>query len=85
MSALAVQPVPEVAEHLGVDDLRDLVQAVTATTQRLQHTHVALHGQVARLQAELAEANAALRRSQALAALGEMAGGIAHEVRKVGR
>ncbi len=63
------------------DDLRDLMQAVTETTQRLQATHISLQNQVSRLQGELAEANAALRRSQALAALGEMAAGIAHEVR----
>ena len=68
---------------LGADpeDLRDLVRAVNETTQRLQATHSALHDQVARLQVELAAANAALRRSQQLAALGEMAAGIAHEVR----
>jgi len=68
-------------EGLDIDDLRDLMQSVTLTTQRLQATHVALHHQVGWLQRELAEANAALRRSQALAALGEMAAGIAHEVR----
>lgn len=62
-------------------DMQDLMQAFTETAQRLQDTHLALQDQVARLQRELAEANAALRRSQALAALGEMAAGIAHEVR----
>lgn len=72
---------PRALEHLSMDDLRDLMESVTQTTQRLQATHVALHDQVARLQQELADANAALRRSQALAALGEMAAGIAHEVR----
>jgi signal transduction histidine kinase len=83
MTSLAIQSASDLAttNHLGVDDLRELMRAVTVTTQRLQHTHIALHSQVARLQAELAEANAALRRSQALAALGEMAAGIAHEVR----
>jgi len=54
---------------------------VNETTEQLQATHVALHEQVQRLQGELAEANAQLRRSQSLAALGEMAAGIAHEIR----
>ena len=96
MTALSVQPslasslvierpaataLDSAAHGLTVDDLRDLMESVTQTTQRLQATHVALHEQVARLQGELAEANAALRRSQSLAALGEMAAGIAHEIR----
>ena len=67
--------------NVSPDDLRDLMESVTQTTQRLQATHASLLNQVDRLQHELAEANAALRRSQALAALGEMAAGIAHEVR----
>lgn len=73
----------ETADHATVSagDLRELMRAVNETTERLHATHVSLQNQVARLQQELAEANAALRRSQALAALGEMAAGIAHEVR----
>jgi len=67
--------------HLGVEELKELMHSVTETTQRLQQTHTALRDQVARLQRELAEANAQLRRSRSLAALGEMAAGIAHEVR----
>ena len=66
---------------LAVDDLRELIETVTRTTGELQRTHMALQGQVRRLQGELAEANAQLRRSKALAALGEVAAGIAHEVR----
>jgi len=73
--------VSPMTERLTPADLQELMQSVTDVTQRLQTTHVALHEQVARLQRELAEANAALRRSKALAALGEMAAGIAHEVR----
>ena len=69
------------APHLGLDDLKHLMRAVNETTERLEGTHLALQQEVARLQAELAEANAQLRRSRALAALGEMAAGIAHEVR----
>lgn len=68
-------------DELGLDDLRELMRSVTESTQRLHGTHIALQNQVVRLQAELADANAALRRSQALAALGEVAAGIAHEVR----
>jgi signal transduction histidine kinase len=66
---------------LGVEELKELMRSVTETTQRLQQTHIALREQVSRLQGELAEANAQLRRSRSLAALGEMAAGIAHEVR----
>lgn len=68
-------------QGLGVDDLRALLRSVTETTEQLQATHVTLHEQVARLQRELAEANSQLRRSKQLAALGEMAAGIAHELR----
>jgi two-component system sensor histidine kinase HydH len=67
--------------QLGLDDLKDLMRAVNETTERLQGTHAALQQDVVRLKGELAEANAQLRRSKALAALGEMAAGIAHEVR----
>lgn len=66
---------------IGVEELGELMHAVNQTTEQLQATHVALHEQVQRLQGELAEANAQLRRSQSLAALGEMATGIAHEIR----
>ena len=78
MSVLTPQPG---AMQIEPDDLRDLMRLVNETSQRLHATHVNLQSEVSRLQRELAEANAALRRSQALAALGEMAAGIAHEVR----
>jgi signal transduction histidine kinase len=68
-------------QQLGLEDLKHLLRAVNETTERLQGTHLALQQEVVRLQGELAEANAKLRRSRALAALGEMAAGIAHEVR----
>jgi len=64
-----------------VDDLRELMSAVNRTMCDLESTHDTLRQDVARLQAELAEANAQLRRSRSLAALGEMAAGIAHEIR----
>jgi len=69
------------AAPLGVEDLGELMTAVNEVTQRLHRTHEALRAQVTSLQKELADANAQLRRSRSLAALGEMAAGIAHEVR----
>lgn len=66
---------------IGPEELADLVRSFTQVTERLQATHVALDEQVGRLKGELAEANERLRRSRELAALGEMAAGIAHEIR----
>ena len=63
------------------NDFADFLRSFNEVTSRLQETHVALTAKVERLQAELAEANARLRRSRSLAALGEMASGIAHEIR----
>ena len=80
VTPLKTQPPVEVPT-LGLDDLRELMRTVNETTQRLQHTHESLQLEVSRLQGELVEANAQLRRSRSLAALGEMAAGIAHEVR----
>jgi signal transduction histidine kinase len=55
--------------------------AFNEVTTRLQGTHENLHREVVRLKAELHDANEQLQRSRRLAALGEMAAGIAHEVR----
>lgn len=76
-----IQPTGAAPTALGVDDLRELMRAFNATTERLEQTHVTLQTEVGRLKSELAEANAQLRRSRDLAALGEMAAGIAHEIR----
>ena len=63
------------------DELAEIIGAYNAVTDRLRQSHETLSGEVARLQRELASANAALQRSRRLAALGEMAAGIAHEIR----
>ncbi|MCP3903353.1 MAG: hypothetical protein GY715_06930 [Planctomycetes bacterium] len=87
MSALSTKTImndgsaPPLAPTIAVDDLENLLRSVDETTRQLQRTHVTLQSEVSRLQDELAEANAQLRRSRALAALGEMAAGIAHEIR----
>lgn len=96
MSVGAVHPEPKPAAarasadaaSLGADvanpsaaELAELIGAFNEVTARLQETHQSLRAQVARLEAELRDANEQLRRSERLAALGEMAAGIAHEVR----
>jgi signal transduction histidine kinase len=62
-------------------DLAALFGAFNEVTVRLQRTHEQLTSEVVRLQGELRRANDELERSRRLAALGEMAAGIAHEVR----
>ena len=62
-------------------DLAEVMRAYNQVTADLQRSHESLHAEVARLQRELASSNAALQRSKRLAALGEMAAGIAHEIR----
>lgn len=82
MASVRTEPdVESLSPPLTTAELSDLLSAFNETTAELQSTHEALHQQVARLQSELVEARARLRRSEALAALGEMAAGIAHEVR----
>ena len=62
-------------------DLAELMGAFNEVTARLEASHTALREEVARLTRDLREANEQLERSRRLAALGEMAAGIAHEVR----
>ncbi len=69
------------ASSLGAGDLAELLRAFNEVTSKLQATQETLRSEVGRLQGELAEANRRLRRSRELAALGEMAAGIAHEIR----
>jgi len=64
-----------------LDDLAEIIRAYNAVTDNLQRSHESLRNEVVRLQRELASTDAQLQRSKRLAALGEMAAGIAHEVR----
>jgi signal transduction histidine kinase len=63
------------------DELRDLLHDYMQATQRLQHTHETLEREVVRLREELASKDQELERGRRLAALGELAAGVAHEVR----
>lgn len=64
-----------------LDDLAQIVEAYSAVTERLQTSHERLQNEVVRLRRELNSANAQVQRSRRLSALGEMAAGIAHEIR----
>lgn len=64
-----------------LDDLAQIVEAYSAVTERLQHSHERLQGEVVRLRQELSSANQQVQRARRLSALGEMAAGIAHEIR----
>lgn len=68
-------------EDPRLDDLAQIVEAYSAVTERLQTSHERLQGEVVRLRRELNSANAQVQRSRRLSALGEMAAGIAHEIR----
>ena len=85
-AAVQVEMSQEQAEAQAEKDrrLEELAQIITAyndVTDKLQKSHETLKGEVLRLRSELASTNAQLQRSKRLSALGEMAAGIAHEIR----
>ncbi len=63
------------------DALAGILQDYMQVTQRLQDTHDVLQREVVRLREELASKDRELERRRRLAALGELAAGVAHEVR----
>lgn len=80
MTAIQAGPVAS-AQTVDASDLASLMESFNLVTARLEQTHTRLREEVVRLQGELHAANLELERSSRLAALGEMAAGIAHEVR----
>jgi signal transduction histidine kinase len=62
-------------------DLGALLKSFNDVTARLSLTHESLTREVVRLKAELSEANRQVQTTRHLAMLGEMAAGIAHEIR----
>lgn len=64
-----------------MEDLAQVIRAYNQVTEKLQASHESLKSEVHRLRTELASTNAQLQRSKRLSALGEMAAGIAHEIR----
>ncbi len=69
------------AAALTPGDLAELITTFNDVTGKLEATHAQLRAEVHRLNDELGEARERLRRSERLAELGEMAAGIAHEIR----
>jgi signal transduction histidine kinase len=63
------------------DALSDVLREYMEVTGRLQQTHQTLQREVVRLRAELAGKDRELELRRRLAALGELAAGVAHEVR----
>ncbi|MDO8630644.1 MAG: ATP-binding protein [Phycisphaerales bacterium] len=72
------------ATGTGTTDEADLVAILhvyNEVTERLKRSHEALAGEVCRLRDELHEKNLELARRERLSALGQMAAGVAHEIR----
>jgi signal transduction histidine kinase len=65
----------------SLEDLHEILQMYNDVTQRLQGSHERLQQEVVRLREQLEEKNKELELKKRLAALGEMAAGIAHEIR----
>jgi signal transduction histidine kinase len=62
-------------------DLVAILHVYNDVTERLKRSHEALAGEVCRLREELHEKNLELARRERLSALGQMAAGVAHEIR----
>src|SRR5437660_4995271 len=64
-----------------IEELGRIILAYSEVTEKLQQSHEQLTATLASLRAELSEKNQQLERKNRLAALGEMAAGMAHEIR----
>jgi len=65
----------------NLQDFREVIDAYNGLAERLQGSQQILQREVARLRDELAEKNRQIARKNRLAILGEMAAGVAHEIR----
>ncbi|MBN2211905.1 MAG: hypothetical protein JW709_10965 [Sedimentisphaerales bacterium] len=65
----------------AIEQLASVFSAYNDTTERMRYSYQRLQEDVVRLREELREKNEQLERKSRLAALGEMAAGMAHEIR----
>ncbi|MFI4862162.1 MAG: sensor histidine kinase [Phycisphaerales bacterium JB063] len=80
-ASAAIESSPPGGGAVSASDLAGIIEAYNGLTEKMQASHERLQGEVVRLRRELTSANAQLQRSKRLSALGEMAAGIAHEIR----
>lgn len=67
--------------NLSADELAAILTSYNDLAEKLQKSHDSLQREVRRLRDELEQKNRQLERRKRLAALGEMAAGLAHEIR----
>ena len=67
--------------HKAMEELASMFEAYNELTERMSRSHEQLQSEVTRLHEELKQKNEMLERKSRLAALGEMAAGVAHEIR----
>jgi signal transduction histidine kinase len=78
----AGRPAPSTSDPAQrMEELGRIILAYSEVTDRLQKSHEQLRQTVESLREELGQKNRLLERSNRLAALGEMAAGLAHEIR----
>ena len=66
---------------ISKQELATVIEAYNDVTERLKQSHELLGREVCRLREEVQEKNKELARRERLAALGQMAAGVAHEIR----
>jgi signal transduction histidine kinase len=65
----------------SIEELGEIIRAYSEVTEKLERSHAQLQQTVQSLKSELISKNRQLERKSRLAALGEMAAGMAHEIR----